>query len=298
MTMKPDETPEWGSDLSNVTAPSLGQRASGWTEDQIGVSSYENWKAELTWRWLSWLSERSTGEGYPSRLAVHLDEQWADLTNDATAETAIESVQSRWDLAITIVGGGSPAFSLEDPSFDLPARSLKCTGDAAATTQTFTAKSPWLTYIDAGTILQLDAIVRTGPTIDVGTSMSLRVGIETGSGELIELRANPDTSANWRAYADHVGTTVDEDSGVAVAVDTTYRLKVVIEGNEIVDDASDYQVTWYIDGEAVHTTKLIELGGDRRARVVLTFGAAGEDYVAYFGPTRCRANVFGIDDAP
>ncbi len=55
---KPTKLPEWGSDLSNVTEPSSGQKATGWTTGQVGVSSYENWKSNLVYDWLSWLGNR------------------------------------------------------------------------------------------------------------------------------------------------------------------------------------------------------------------------------------------------
>lgn len=57
MSSKPSSLPEWASDLSNVTEPSSGQKATGWTSGQDGVSSYENWKSELIYRWCEYVRD-------------------------------------------------------------------------------------------------------------------------------------------------------------------------------------------------------------------------------------------------
>jgi hypothetical protein len=54
---KPATLPEWCSDEANLTEPAAGQKATGWTEDQIGVSSYENWRANLVWQWTAYLRD-------------------------------------------------------------------------------------------------------------------------------------------------------------------------------------------------------------------------------------------------
>lgn len=56
MTTKPVEVPEWGTDLSNDVAPSGGQQTTGWTVDQLDVSSYDNWYKARTSLWLNYLN--------------------------------------------------------------------------------------------------------------------------------------------------------------------------------------------------------------------------------------------------
>ncbi len=53
---KPEEVPAWGTDQSNDTAPSSGQQETGWTVDQVDVTSYDNWYKFRAYLWLAWLN--------------------------------------------------------------------------------------------------------------------------------------------------------------------------------------------------------------------------------------------------
>jgi len=57
MATKPSDLPRWATDLTNNTAPTSGQQDTGWTPNQVAVSSYFNWLAELVYRWTSYLDD-------------------------------------------------------------------------------------------------------------------------------------------------------------------------------------------------------------------------------------------------
>lgn len=45
----------WATDLTNNTAPSSGQRDTGWTPNQVAVSDYFNVLANEAYKWFQWL---------------------------------------------------------------------------------------------------------------------------------------------------------------------------------------------------------------------------------------------------
>lgn len=59
MATKPTALPAWATDLTNNTEPSAGQKATGWTVNQVAVSSYFNWLAKNYYDWASYLNDGS-----------------------------------------------------------------------------------------------------------------------------------------------------------------------------------------------------------------------------------------------
>lgn len=57
MSAKPTVLPRWATDLSNNTEPLSGQKDTGWTTGQDGVSSYDNWFKYNAYLWLLHFSE-------------------------------------------------------------------------------------------------------------------------------------------------------------------------------------------------------------------------------------------------
>lgn len=57
MATKPTALPTWATDLSNNTEPSSGQKASGWTVEQVPPSSYFNWWMYTAYLWSQYLDE-------------------------------------------------------------------------------------------------------------------------------------------------------------------------------------------------------------------------------------------------
>ncbi len=58
-----DRLPRWAETTgqvedANLTEPSSGQKDTGWALSQVPPSSFENWRANRTYRWLAWLDER------------------------------------------------------------------------------------------------------------------------------------------------------------------------------------------------------------------------------------------------
>jgi hypothetical protein len=57
---RPTSLPRWartaaGAAAANIVVPASGQLDTGWTPGQIGVSSYDNWRAQLIYDWLAQL---------------------------------------------------------------------------------------------------------------------------------------------------------------------------------------------------------------------------------------------------
>lgn len=53
---KPATLPAWATDGTNNDEPSAGQKATGWTPGQTGVSDYDNWYKKLVYDWCSYLN--------------------------------------------------------------------------------------------------------------------------------------------------------------------------------------------------------------------------------------------------
>lgn len=57
---RPAKYPEWALAGTNNDEPSSGQKLSGWSFEQIGVSDYDNWYKKLVYDWLVWLDSEKT----------------------------------------------------------------------------------------------------------------------------------------------------------------------------------------------------------------------------------------------
>lgn len=79
---KPTALPTWATAGTNNTEPSSGQKASGWTPNEVGNSSYENWRANLVYQWLQWLD------------GVGIIENLANGAGTLNLDLAVESVPS------------------------------------------------------------------------------------------------------------------------------------------------------------------------------------------------------------
>ena len=57
MSAKPIQLPQWATDETNNTEPSLGQKETGWVPFQDGVSDYDNWYKQLVYRWCEYIDD-------------------------------------------------------------------------------------------------------------------------------------------------------------------------------------------------------------------------------------------------
>jgi hypothetical protein len=57
MSTKPTTLPRWSTDLSNATEPSSGQKDTGWTPGQDGISDYDNWVKYWNYKWAEYLND-------------------------------------------------------------------------------------------------------------------------------------------------------------------------------------------------------------------------------------------------
>lgn len=83
MSTKPAALPRWASDESNNTEPSSGQKDTGWTPGQDGVSDYDNWIKFLTYQWCEYLSDGAFTGGISVADGLTTDD--LTVTDDLTA---------------------------------------------------------------------------------------------------------------------------------------------------------------------------------------------------------------------
>lgn len=98
---RPPKLPRWATDLSNNTEPSAGTKNTGWAPNADGISDYDNWFKETTYRWLQHLSE-----------GVHYKDpfEWELISGTATPAAGGQ----RWTWTI----GNAPSFVMP---LDFPA---------------------------------------------------------------------------------------------------------------------------------------------------------------------------------
>ncbi len=87
---KPVEEPEWSSDLSNMDSPSSGQKSTGWTPNQMGVSDYDNWFKYWTWQWLLWLASKVEDQVLYIPGSAFAAKSW---TLDGSGDDALDNLE-------------------------------------------------------------------------------------------------------------------------------------------------------------------------------------------------------------
>lgn len=126
MATKPTQTAEWCSDENNLVEPSEGQKDTGWTDGQIGVSSYENWRANNVWQWLEYLDDGDFQGAFglssvitPGAISGTVND-WAPTGNatattivvDLSADATLTGIDNGVEGRILIVANGDPTFNL------------------------------------------------------------------------------------------------------------------------------------------------------------------------------------------
>lgn len=86
MSSKPGTLPRWATDQTNNDAPSSGQKDTGWTPNQDGVSDYDNWVKYWTYKWIEWLNDG--------------DVSFDDLTTNSVIYSGITSYALNGDVTV------------------------------------------------------------------------------------------------------------------------------------------------------------------------------------------------------
>lgn len=90
---KPTKLPRWGTDQSNETEPSSGQKDTGWVFEQIPPSSFQNWLDRISYDWFSWTDERlappSEGTGANSDDSLQIHDPADNVANTDTGNRGV-----------------------------------------------------------------------------------------------------------------------------------------------------------------------------------------------------------------
>lgn len=80
------EATRWATDETNNTAPSSGQRDTGWTPGQDGVSDYDNVVKKAAYDWFEWLNQSQLNDGVANYTHVDTIESDHDFTGTGNLE--------------------------------------------------------------------------------------------------------------------------------------------------------------------------------------------------------------------
>jgi hypothetical protein len=123
---KPTELPRWGTDETNETEPSEGQKSSGWVNSQTPPSGYENWIKRVTYTWCAWADDVFDDDD--ATLTINRDIATAgDVSADTlTATGSIEGA----DLTVTggVVAGGQSLHLLRHATYRISAAGAQNVG--------------------------------------------------------------------------------------------------------------------------------------------------------------------------
>jgi hypothetical protein len=147
---------------------------------------------------------------------------------------------------------GTRAYS--DPISGFPYRHVLISTGTTAGSSPLLATN-YITYIDADRTAVLEWDLRTGADVDTGSSMDLTTGWIFSNGGSnnhgVFFRFNPDVNAN--VLAEIAGSSTSQtSSGVAVAINTTYRLRIEICGDNA-HAGSNFLARFFINGALVHS---------------------------------------------
>jgi hypothetical protein len=218
MPVKPTSLPRWATDGTNNDEPSSGQKDTGWTPNQIGVSDYDNWFKNLVYLWCVFLDTIFTTNAgktdltLDGKLTVAGDIQsTSGVLRYATSIQIPVSDMVDHNNTHTKLAGASGAFNRIKfaASTNKITAPISLPGGARITSYTV--------YLDKGT----NGSSTLSSRLYMTKAFSLTIGTETalGSGSTNSINAP--------------GATVLQETGLAidVAAGFEYYLKITPSGN-------------------------------------------------------------------
>lgn len=214
--------PQWASDESNNVEPPGTQKETGWTNGQLGDSSFMNWWMFLVYTWISFL-----------RAAIHWAEPWFCETSglgaggDALGTTG-------WAYGAASATGAT----IEDPTALHPRRFAKLGNNNGIGSSRLRSRS--IHFHTATSHIAMEGRVSISG-FGTSTGYSYEWGVDSTSSNFIHrvVIKKKNGSANWWLHVQNATGTTELDLGVACVAGQAYVLRIyMFTGN----------VLAYVDG--------------------------------------------------
>lgn len=154
-------------------------------------------------------------------------------------------------------GTNNDRFQYVDPQANLNQRGLQLLGgvvSSGSAGQSVLA-GKWETFHDTNVAYAMEFMVRTGTISDATNRRQFALGIQNNNAGGLNRFVyffNQDTTTNWQLRV--VGSaTADTDTGVAIAANTTYRMRLEIYGASL-NSSGNVKIRAYINGTLVAET--------------------------------------------
>lgn len=288
---KPASLPEWATltdypagaepeaETPTIVEPTSGQKASGWRPGQTTTAQQWNWWRNLVYLWTAYLDAGAL-EG------DHTIDGDLDVTGDVSAtgnlEIDGEFTRALWDekwrgtgtnnssgttnlpYGWTSVVANAAALVHTDPSADFRGRHVVVTLPGAAGVPVYTLTPEYTLYLDNAQVVDLYQEVRTNTLAGAGSNYDVGLQFDHAGGDdyFVHFRL-VNGAGNWLAVA--IGSATDsDDTGVAAASDTTYKLHIRIAGSDVTGlSAGTFRATYYIDDALVATQEFTTPAADK-----------------------------------
>lgn len=154
----------------------------------------------------------------------------------------------------TATGGVSCRRTYSDPTADINHRSLSLLGQGAGVETGVMATEAYEGFLNADVAYVQEFVLRTGTIAGGGNVRQFAAGIQNnngGAGNRFIYFYNQNATANWQLRV--VGSaTADNDTGVAIAANTVYRMRLEILGSNVsTAGVGNFRVRGYINGVKV-----------------------------------------------
>jgi len=189
------------------------------------------------------------------------------------------------------------AIAYVDPDANVNHRTVKLTGKVVDSVQgAMELFGPWEAFMNADLAYAAEFMIRTGTISDGSNARQFALGIQNnnagGLNRFVYL-FNQNTTANWQLRV--VGSsTTDTDTGVAIAANTTYRVRIEILGANVSSaGANTFRIRCFINGTLVANVTDATLPTADMIRPYLkagTSGTAGGPYDVRVGRMRRAFN--------
>ena len=248
MSAKPTKLPIWATNAGATTEPPADQKATGFGSGEQPSPLRTNWLFNTNYQWVEYLNDLTRGTVW--------EEHWR--TSGINNTSGSTNLPEGWTSVVVNSGQGK----LTDPTSSFPYRSIEFFLPGAAAITSYTLTPNYVHYVSDSTRLTWECPIRTSssftgaPSYDIGLQFS-----HSGAGDYFCRFSSVAGAGNWRCKS--IGsTTIDNDSGVAVAVSTTHTLRMELEGGTYTGTAGQFQVQYYIDDVLVATNTFTTPGAD------------------------------------
>ena len=314
MATKPATLPRWADVGGSIATPPSGKQDVGWVVGDAPPAQYFNWLHYWGYQWLVWISSyfASSGEftvgssaeavltpvamfnDYKGKSRQHIDhlgylagqvsnwyEQWR--TSGTTEPTG-------W----TFSGTQTRAYS--DPDANMPYRNVALSLAASASVNATIVTSN-IAYVDNGRAFVAECDVRTGASNWSGSNaLKFQWQLKfAGGNRIMGFAMDRSVNANIQTVVSgFVAYGVADDTfntAVAVAVSTTYRLRMEIIGSSLSSQAAGtYTCRFYVNGALVRTFTVASGADLVQHQLVLSNAGTALAGAVQVGPIRSSWN--------